>query len=103
PSSRCGISAKPRSSGTTAFLRPTRGFGACKTLGGFMRCSLIGLTKVRVLLEKWRTQLEGATDDVLQLAAELLYVQGKNSNGDTLGRLADLHRLERRQRLAKRR
>jgi len=54
-------------------------------------------------LERWRTQLEGATDDVLQLAAELLYVQGKNSNGDTLGRLADLHRLERRQRLAKRR
>jgi 5-methylcytosine-specific restriction enzyme B len=26
-------------------------------------------------LEKWRKQLEGAGDDVLQLAAELLYVQ----------------------------
>src|SRR6516165_4961982 len=26
-------------------------------------------------LEKWRKQLEGANDDVFQLAAELLYVQ----------------------------
>jgi hypothetical protein len=26
-------------------------------------------------LDKWQKQLEGATDDILQLAAELLYVQ----------------------------
>lgn len=74
--SRWSAYAKPPFSDLTAFSHRIEISGAIQNLQQFHRLFVERLDLGEgSFIEKWKKQLEGAGDDCLQLAAELLYVQ----------------------------